>query len=167
MVDIGKISAEEIKIRHILENVPDPEIPVLTVNDLGIVREIKVVEPSIKIEISITPTYSGCPAMDMIATHIRMELSAAGYREIIIKMVLSPAWTTDWISEPAKEKLKAYGIAPPQARSEALFAEPPAAECPQCHSMNTYRISEFGSTACKSLYQCRDCGEPFDLFKCH
>jgi ring-1,2-phenylacetyl-CoA epoxidase subunit PaaD len=167
MVEQEKISAEEARIRCILENVPDPEIPVLTVNDLGIIRGIKVVEPLRKIEVCITPTYSGCPAMDMIATNIRMELLAAGYAEVHIKTVLSPAWTTDWISEYAKQKLKAYGIAPPQQKNEALFSEPPAVECPQCHSLNTYRISEFGSTACKSLYQCRDCGEPFDLFKCH
>jgi ring-1,2-phenylacetyl-CoA epoxidase subunit PaaD len=132
------------------------------------VRKIKILEPSTKIEISITPTYSGCPAMEMIAANIRMELHAAGYKSVDIKTVLSPAWTTDWLTDAAHEKLKSYGIAPPhKAQTIELFAEAPAVECPQCHSKNTYRISEFGSTACKSLYQCRDCGEPFDLFKCH
>lgn len=168
MVAQKKIPAEEERIRQILDNVPDPEIPVLSVNDLGVVREIKVIESSAKIEISITPTYSGCPAMDVIAANIRMELAAAGYRDVHIKTILSPAWTTDWISEAAREKLRVYGIAPPQKTTSAgLFAEAPIVECPQCHSLNTCRISEFGSTACKSLYQCRDCGEPFDFFKCH
>lgn len=168
MVEQKKILAEEERINQLLDNITDPEIPVLSVNDLGIVRKIKILEPSTKIEISITPTYSGCPAMDVIAAHIRMELLAAGYTHVELKTVLSPAWTTAWIRESAREKLKAYGIAPPpKAMPAVLFAEGPAVECPQCHSMNTYRISEFGSTACKSLYQCRDCGEPFDLFKCH
>jgi ring-1,2-phenylacetyl-CoA epoxidase subunit PaaD len=151
-----------------LDSIPDPEIPVLSVNDLGVVREIKIIEPSVKIDIFITPTYSGCPAMDVIAANIRMELAAARYSDVTIKTILSPAWTTDWMSESGKQKLKDYGIAPPDKTSSSeLFADAPTVECPQCHSLNTYRISEFGSTACKSLYQCRDCGEPFDLFKCH
>lgn len=163
------IKQEEKKIWNLLGNITDPEIPVLTILDLGIVRAVKISDNSI--EIIITPTYSGCPAMDMIAANIRMELLAAGYENIHIQNVLSPAWTTDWMSEQGKQKLKSYGIAPPSFRpqvcSNDLFAPNEAIQCPQCNSYHTHRISEFGSTACKSLYQCDDCKEPFDYFKCH
>ncbi|RYY54180.1 MAG: phenylacetate-CoA oxygenase subunit PaaJ [Chitinophagaceae bacterium] len=163
------IKQEEKKIWDLLGNVTDPEVPVLTILDLGIVRAVGVNDHGV--EITITPTYSGCPAMDMIATNIRMELLAAGYENIAIKNVLSPAWTTSWMSEAGKEKLKAYGIAPPsdkqQVCSSDLFSPNEAIQCPQCQSYHTERISEFGSTACKSLYQCLDCREPFDYFKCH
>lgn len=168
MVKATNITEEE-NIHTLLDNVMDPEIPVLNVNDLGIVRRINVMVPLQKVEIVITPTYSGCPAMDAIAINIKMELLANGYHKIVIITELSPAWTTGWMSEQGKQKLKEYGIAPPGERKplQELFAEAPPAECPQCHSSNTFRISEFGSTACKALYQCRDCGEPFDVFKCH
>lgn len=168
MVKTTNITEEE-NIRTLLGNVMDPEIPVLSVNDLGIVRRIKVMVPLQQVEIVITPTYSGCPAMDVIAINIRMELLANGYQKITVTTELSPAWTTDWMSDQGKQKLKEYGIVPPAEREahQELFAEAPPAECPQCHSSNTFRISEFGSTACKALYQCRDCGEPFDVFKCH
>ncbi len=163
------IKQEQKKIWNILENVTDPEVPVLTIIDLGIVRNVLVEDN--RTEITITPTYSGCPAMDMIATNIRMELLAAGYENINIKNVLSPAWTTDWMTETGKQKLKAYGIAPPAHKQQVcnnnLFAPNEAIQCPQCNSYHTQRISEFGSTACKSLYQCLDCKEPFDYFKCH
>ncbi|RYD72336.1 MAG: phenylacetate-CoA oxygenase subunit PaaJ [Sphingobacteriales bacterium] len=163
------IKQEEKKIWNILENVTDPEVPVLTILDLGIVRHVAVDDNGV--EITITPTYSGCPAMDMIATNIRMELLASGYENISIKNVLSPAWTTEWMTQQGKEKLRAYGIAPPsdkqQVCSTDLFAPNEAIQCPQCNSYHTQRISEFGSTACKSLYQCLDCKEPFDYFKCH
>lgn len=163
------IKKEEKKIWDILGNVTDPEVPVLTILDLGIVREVKVEEDHV--EVSITPTYSGCPAMDMIATNIRIELLAAGYQNITIKNVLHPAWTTEWMSESGKEKLKAYGIAPPTHKPSVcnndLFAPNEAIQCPHCNSYHTRLISEFGSTACKSLYQCNDCKEPFDYFKCH
>lgn len=163
------IKQEEKKIWDILSNVTDPEVPVLTILDLGIVRAVAMNDNGI--EITITPTYSGCPAMDMIATNIRMELMAAGYENISIKNVLSPAWTTEWMTESGKQKLKAYGIAPPSDKqtvcSNDLFAPNEAIQCPQCNSYHTQRISEFGSTACKSLYQCLDCKEPFDYFKCH
>lgn len=149
------------KILSILEEVCDPEVPVLSVLDLGIVRDVKINDE--EIEIVITPTYSGCPAMDMIAMNIRLALIENGYSKIKITSVLSPAWTTDWMSEAGKEKLKAYGIAPPW--SDASSDHVP--ECPQCHSSNTKLLSEFGSTACKALYQCQDCKEPFDYFKCH
>ena len=160
---------QEEKIWDLLGNVTDPEVPVLTILDLGIVRQVAVHDDGV--EITITPTYSGCPAMDMIATNIRMELLAAGYTNISIKNVLSPAWTTEWMTQSGKEKLRAYGIAPPNDKptvcSNDLFAANEAIQCPQCHSYHTNRISEFGSTACKSLYQCLDCKEPFDYFKCH
>lgn len=156
-------------ILDILAQVSDPEVPVLSVVDLGIIRDIREDEHH-NVEIIITPTYTGCPAMDVIATNIRMEMAANGYGQVKITTVLSPAWTTDWMSEAGKEKLKAYGIAPPLPRQQACrnerFAEE-AVPCPHCQSYHTKRISEFGSTACKALYQCLDCKEPFDYFKCH
>ncbi len=165
------------KIWSILETVTDPEIPVLSITDLGIVREVRFeqdIAPSSGdgcIEVIITPTYSGCPAMDMIAMNIRLALIEQGYRNIKITSVLSPAWTTDWMSEEGKRKLKEYGIAPPNPRQQVctteLFQKEEAIECPRCNSYHTHRISEFGSTACKALYQCDECKEPFDYFKCH
>lgn len=156
------------RLSQILANVPDPEVPVLSVMDLGIIRDAK--ETADGVEVVITPTYTGCPAMDAIATNIRMEMLAHGYKNIQITTVLSPAWTTDWMSEEGKEKLKAYGIAPPLSKQQVckqdLFAEQ-AIQCPHCNSYHTKKISEFGSTACKALYQCEDCLEPFDYFKCH
>jgi ring-1,2-phenylacetyl-CoA epoxidase subunit PaaD len=161
-------SIAEKRIWKILEKVTDPEIPVLSVVDLGIIREIKVKD---EIEIIITPTYSGCPAMDVIAMNIRMQLLYEGYTNPKIILVLSPAWTTDWMTEQGKQKLKEYGIAPPnpkqQVCSEKLFAADEAVQCPHCDSHHTHRVSEFGSTACKALYVCDDCKEPFDYFKCH
>jgi len=156
------------KILSILETVTDPEVPVLSVIDLGIVREVKVQDGNI--EILITPTYSGCPAMDVINMNIRIALSTLGLKNVKVTQVLSPAWTTDWMSEKGKQKLKDYGIAPPtpkqQVCNEKLFSEE-AIQCPHCNSWHTHRVSEFGSTACKALYVCDDCKEPFDYFKCH
>lgn len=150
----------------LMEEVYDPEIPVLSVTDLGIIRDIKLRGGAI--EIFITPTYSGCPAMDVIAVNIRMALLEAGFKEIKITQQLSPAWTTDWMSEQGKEKLKSYGIAPPVGKSfDKNYLEKLKVECPQCRSLDTRLISQFGSTACKALYQCNDCLEPFDYFKCH
>jgi len=146
------------KIFSLLQEVCDPEIPVLSILDLGIIRDIKINEE--EVEVIITPTYSGCPAMDAISIDIRLKLIEHGYKNVKITSVLSPAWTTDWMTENGKQKLKAYGIAPPQ-RSEHLPS------CPQCNSSNTKLLSQFGSTACKALYQCNDCKEPFDYFKCH
>lgn len=145
-----------------LEEIKDPEVPVLSIIDLGIVRDVKMNDD--ELEIIITSTYTGCPAMDMIAADIRSTLSALGYKKIKITQSLSPPWTTDWISEAGKKKLQEYGIAPPDKR----FSIPKdGVKCPLCHSNNTRLISEFGSTACKALYQCNDCKEPFDYFKCH
>jgi len=156
------------KIWKVLEQVYDPEIPVLSVIDLGIVREIKL---NGEVEVVITPTYSGCPAMDVIAINIKMQLLSEGYKNVKITQALSPAWTTDWMTEEGKRKLKDYGIAPPnpkqQVCSEALFAPHEAVACPNCDSHHTHRVSEFGSTPCKSLWVCDECKEPFDYFKCH
>jgi ring-1,2-phenylacetyl-CoA epoxidase subunit PaaD len=157
------------KIVSILETITDPEVPVLSVIDLGIVREIKISEH--EIEIVITPTYSGCPAMDVIRINIQMTLLSHGYKNVKITQVLSPAWTTEWMSEAGKRKLKEYGIAPPNPKQQVcdqkLFAAAEAVQCPHCNSYHTHRVSEFGSTACKALYVCDDCKEPFDYFKCH
>lgn len=157
------------EVWKLLETVKDPEVPVLTIIDLGIVRDVKL--HGEEIEVVITPTYSGCPAMDMIAADIRMALAENGFRNVKVISVLSPAWTTDWMSEEGKRKLKEYGIAPPnpkqQVCSDKLFAPDEAVQCPHCNSHHTHRISEFGSTACKALYKCEDCKEPFDYFKCH
>ena len=151
-----------------LEEIKDPEVPVLSIIDLGIVRDVKL--NGDELEIIITPTYTGCPAMDMIAATIKIELATLGFKKVKVTTVLSPAWTTDWMTEEGKQKLKAYGIAPPNPKQHIcnsnLFAEE-TIQCPQCNSCHTHRISEFGSTACKSLYQCDDCKEPFDYFKCH
>jgi len=150
------------KIWKILEQVTDPEVPVLTITDLGIVRDVKLNND--EVEVVITPTYTGCPAMDMIAMNIKLALIENGYSNIKITSVLAPAWTTDWMSDAGKRKLKEYGIAAPNKKFEIAID---GKECPLCNSTNTKLISEFGSTACKALYQCNDCKEPFDYFKCH
>lgn len=146
--------------------VVDPEIPVLTIEDLGVLRDVNVVDGCV--EVSITPTYSGCPAMNMIALEIEVALEREGIRNPKIKTVLSPAWTTDWMSEAGRRKLKEYGVAPPQTGGgrRALFGEQQVA-CPQCGSTSTEVLSEFGSTSCKALWRCKVCREPFDYFKCH
>ena len=146
--------------------VVDPEIPVLTIADLGVLREVRVTDGNIEVE--ITPTYSGCPAMNMIALEIELALEREGLAKPRIRTVLSPAWTTDWMSEDGRRKLKQYGIAPPLPASSrrALFGVQNVA-CPQCGSENTELLSEFGSTSCKALWRCKACREPFDYFKCH
>jgi ring-1,2-phenylacetyl-CoA epoxidase subunit PaaD len=160
----------EEKIWSLLGQVFDPEIPVLNVIDLGIVRSVYVTGEQ-SVDIVITPTYSGCPAMDAISMNIRMTLLQHGFTEINIRQVLSPAWTTDWMSETGKEKLKAFGIAPPNHKqlvcTPDAFQEEETVQCPHCGSYHTRLVSRFGSTACKALYQCNDCKEPFDYFKCH
>jgi ring-1,2-phenylacetyl-CoA epoxidase subunit PaaD len=162
MVEHGEIWA-------LLDEVNDPEVPVLSVVDLGIIREVRV--EGEQVEIVVTPTYSGCPAMDVIRMNIRMKLLSAGYSGVKVSTVLSPAWTTEWMTEKGKEQLRRYGIAPPlplqQVCQPAFFHREEAIACPQCHSYHTTLISEFGSTACKSHYRCEDCKEPFDYFKCH
>ncbi len=156
------------EIWQLLQEVKDPEVPVLSVVDLGIIRSVKEIDD--QVAIVITPTYSGCPAMDVISMDIRLKLIEKGYRKVSIQQQLSPAWTTDWMSEKGKDKLKAYGIAPPNARQqfckEEMFLEE-VVQCPRCHSHHTQLISQFASTACKSMYRCLECHEAFDYFKCH
>lgn len=144
----------------------DPEIPVLSIADLGVLREVRVEHG--RVEVAITPTYSGCPAMNMIALEIETALARAGIEHAHVTTVLAPAWTTDWMSEAGRAKLKDYGIAPPQATGSrrALFGVLEVA-CPQCGSNDTEQLSEFGSTSCKALWRCKACREPFDYFKCH
>ncbi len=157
------------KARALLAAVCDPEIPVLTVDDLGIVRDIRVLGDG-TLEVVITPTYSGCPAMNVIEVNIRAALQEGGFEKVAVTTILSPAWTTDWLSEAGRYKLRAFGIAPPaeaSADKKALSGERRALLCPHCGSGNTEMISQFGSTACKSLFRCLDCLEPFDYFKCH
>lgn len=157
------------KARRLLTTVCDPEIPVLTVDDLGIVRDIRVMGDG-TLEVVITPTYSGCPAMNVIEVNIRAALQEGGFEKVKVTTILSPAWTTDWLSEAGRQKLRAFGIAPPAEPStdkKALSGERRAIQCPHCGSANTEMISQFGSTACKSLFRCLDCHEPFDYFKCH
>lgn len=163
------IKKDEKRIWDILATVTDPEIPVLSIIDMGIVRAVKLDESGT--EIMITPTYSGCPAMDMITLNIRLALAEHGYKNVLVTSVLSPAWTTDWMTEEGKQKMKDYGIAPPmpsqQVCNNDLFAPNENIQCPRCNSWDTSAISRYGSTACKALYQCNDCKEPFDYFKCH
>ena len=162
-----KRTEREDAVWTLLEEVKDPEVPVLSVVDLGIVRNVSFEdgEPLV----TITPTYSGCPAMNMIETEIIAALKKAGYPGVDVKTVLSPAWTTDWMSEAGRRKLEDYGIAPPAHATtdkRALLGEDPVLRCPHCGSTDTRKISEFGSTACKAHYVCNSCLEPFDYFKC-
>lgn len=153
----------------ILDQINDPEIPVLSIVDLGIVRNMTIEQSQQNISIDITPTYSGCPAMDAIAMNIRMAFLSYGYQNVTINHLLSPAWTTDWMTEKGKANLLKYGIAPPSAANQpsGLFEAPVPATCPRCFSNDTKIISEFGSTSCKALHQCNNCREPFEVFKCH
>ena len=152
MVAAAKIVSFRERVFEILSDVPDPEIPCVSVVDLGIVREVT------DDTVTITPTYTGCPASIAIEAGIRAALDRAGLSRLKIETTLSPPWTTDWISAQGREKLRAYGIAPPSVT---------AAQCPRCGSAHTEEISRFGSTPCKSLHRCLDCREPFDRFKCH
>jgi len=151
--------------RAALEAVTDPELPFLTLADLGILRDVRL--DGEVLDVVITPTYSGCPAMDVIALDIELALARAGFRNTRVRSVSSPAWTTDWLTESAREKLRANGIAPPAKASgkRALFSTEVVA-CPQCGSTDTDEISGFGSTACKAQRRCRTCREPFEHFKC-
>jgi len=155
---------EHDKINQILLTVMDPEVPVLTISDLGVLRDVIIADDLI--EVVITPTYTGCPAMDMIEVNIKAALQENGYESVKVSRVLSPAWTTDWISEEGRQKLLEYGIAPPQRKGLSSINGEVNIPCPQCASTATEMISHFGSTACKALYKCNDCKEPFDYFKC-
>jgi ring-1,2-phenylacetyl-CoA epoxidase subunit PaaD len=151
----------------VLARVADPEIPVISVTELGIVREVRA--ESEAVEVVVTPTYSGCPATEAIERSIVDALREAGAADVRVQTRLAPAWTTDWIAPEAKEKLRRYGIAPPGAVADARALQPigfvPRVDCPLCGSRNTERLSAFGATACKALYRCRDCREPFEHFK--
>ncbi|MCB0792788.1 MAG: phenylacetate-CoA oxygenase subunit PaaJ [Flavobacteriales bacterium] len=155
------------RILELLDYVKDPEIPVINVLELGVVRQVEV-GPDGKVIVTITPTYTGCPAMDVMAADIRKELLEAGVPTVEVKQVLSPAWTTDWITEEGKRKLKEFGIAPPERTADirALKGAAPVVACPHCGSTDTAMLSPFGSTACKALWKCNACQEPFDQFKC-
>jgi ring-1,2-phenylacetyl-CoA epoxidase subunit PaaD len=158
------------QIRTWLEEVPDPEVPAVSVMDLGIVRDVQWAGD--ELVVAITPTYSGCPATSVIAFDIEAALRARGLDRLRVERRLSPPWTTDWISEEGRRKLEAYGIAPPAESSggpsvfDRLLRKPLTIACPRCKSDNTSRISEFGSTPCKAQYRCDECLEPFDYFKC-
>ena len=161
------MTVTENQIWQWLEEVTDPEIPVLTVVDLGVVRHVdmKHDHPIIK----ITPTYSGCPAMNEIEANIKAKLKDEGVNNVEVQTVLSPPWTTDWMTEKGREKLREYGIAPPEGSSadkSVLFGKAREVQCPHCGSKHTTMVSQFGSTACKALYKCNECLEPFDYFKC-
>ncbi|MEA1264390.1 1,2-phenylacetyl-CoA epoxidase subunit PaaD [Microbacterium maritypicum] len=153
---------------RIAASVPDPEVPVLTIEDLGVLRAVEV--DGTRVHVDITPTYSGCPAMDTIRDDVILALTAAGFDRVDVRLVLSPAWTTDWMTEAGKTKLAEYGIAPPSGRA-AVSTGPIrlalSVRCPRCGSLDTREVSHFGSTSCKALFECRGCLEPFDHFKVH
>ncbi|MCB0895773.1 MAG: phenylacetate-CoA oxygenase subunit PaaJ [Nocardioides sp.] len=148
----------------IAADLPDPELPVVTIADLGILRDVTEDDQG-RVHVQITPTYSGCPAMEAISEDVVEALLSAGYQRVDVEFVLAPAWTTDWMTEEAKAKLAAYGVAPPGPRGDGPVAVPLSVRCPQCGSLDTRESSRFGSTACKSLWVCRSCREPFDHFK--
>jgi ring-1,2-phenylacetyl-CoA epoxidase subunit PaaD len=153
-----------------LRAVPDPEIPVISVTELGIVRGVRLVDHG-AVEVTVTPTYAGCPATELIDAEIVAALERAGASQVTVRRQLAPAWTTDWIDPDARERLRAYGIVPPGERvtgPQPIRLQPRAADtlpCPRCGSIDTERLSQFGATACKALYRCRACREPFEYFK--
>lgn len=162
----GKWSLDQI--HDWLSAVKDPEIPVLNIHDMGILRSIDILADELVV-VAIAPTYSGCPAMNTIANDVRRILQSKGIPRVEVVESLQHPWTTDWLSAEAHEKLEAFGIAPPQTGSpdkSTLFSKAVTVPCPQCKSRNTQLVSQFGSTACKALYRCNDCQEPFDYFKC-
>jgi ring-1,2-phenylacetyl-CoA epoxidase subunit PaaD len=145
-------------VRDVVAAVADPEIPVLTIEDLGVLRDVRLDEAG-RVEVTITPTYSGCPAMDTIRSEVERALDERGFTDAVVRTVLAPAWTTEWMTEEGKRKLAAYGVAPPVPAG--------AVRCPNCGSTDTRLVSRFGSTACKALRACNQCLEPFDHFRCH
>jgi ring-1,2-phenylacetyl-CoA epoxidase subunit PaaD len=155
-------------ILSLLSEIPDPEIPVISIVDLGVVRDITVIDTK-SIEVTLTPTYSGCPAMKQMEDDVTRKLSEAGFEKIKLVTAYHPPWTTDWLSEETKLKLQEYGIAPPEESTtdkSFLTGKTKTVTCPRCKSRNSTMVSQFGSTACKALYRCKDCLEPFDYFKC-
>jgi ring-1,2-phenylacetyl-CoA epoxidase subunit PaaD len=172
----GSLSATETRgerdTRHdalwqLLDTIPDPEIPVLSLIDLGIIRDVEATESQTRI--GVAPTYSGCPATDVIRANIVQTLQAHGYPNVVIEQRLAPPWSSDWISAAGREKLRRYGIAPPAESTHSkrgLLAPDPDIACPRCSSLATHKVSEFGSTPCKASYKCKTCLEPFEYFKC-
>lgn len=155
---------DEARARRVLEGVVDPEIPVLNVLEMGVVREVQAENG--RVEVAITPTYSGCPAMHAIALDIDRALTEAGFRQVRIRTVVAPPWTTDWLTEAARAKLRAIGIAPPPAAGKRALLGDDHAACPRCGAARTTMLSRFGSTACKAIWRCDACLETFDQFKC-
>jgi ring-1,2-phenylacetyl-CoA epoxidase subunit PaaD len=154
------------RARRVEASVVDPEVPVLTIEDLGVLRDVSV--DGGRVTVTITPTYSGCPAVDAIRDDLVLALTEAGFDDVRVEVVLAPAWTTDWMSETGKDKLRAYGIAPPTGRAAVgPIRVALAVKCPRCGSLDTRELARFGSTSCKALYECRACLEPFDHFKVH
>ena len=151
------MNLSEAKVWDWLESVPDPEIPVISVVDLGVVRGVSVMGNAV--EVTITPTYSGCPAMAVISMDIETELAKQGISDLTLKTQIAPPWTTDWLSDKGRARLESYGIAPPQAAGGPK-------RCPHCQSTALEKVSQFGSTPCKAQWRCKDCLEPFDYFKC-
>ena len=166
-VAAGAMAAREQRVWELLAEVPDPEIPVLSIVDLGIVRHVRHFADG-RLRVALTPTYSGCPATEVIRSAVRAALDAAGFSEALLEEALSPPWSSDWLTAEGRRKLAAFGIAPPEkeAASPRALWPAPAVACPRCGSRATERISEFGSTPCKAHYRCRACAEPFDYFKC-
>lgn len=166
MLNGSKVNHTEEHIYNLISEIPDPEIPVITIKDLGILRGVK--QSGEECVVTITPTYTACPAMGLIEDQIKEILSTHQINQVKVELTYTPAWTTDWLTTEAKQKLKEYGIAPPQHSScTKLFNVEGITICPRCNSKHTELISRFGSTACKALYKCNDCKETFDLFKCH
>jgi ring-1,2-phenylacetyl-CoA epoxidase subunit PaaD len=164
----GGAATREAAVWGVLEEVQDPEIPVLSIVDLGIVRHVEWRDDG-RLHVGITPTYSGCPATEVIRGLIEHALSRAGFTDAVLDNLLSPPWTSDWLTEEGKQKLRAFGIAPPAESVSSvrrLFGAPTVVPCPKCGSRATERVSEFGSTPCKAHYRCTVCLEPFDYFKC-
>ncbi|MBS1764678.1 MAG: phenylacetate-CoA oxygenase subunit PaaJ [Bacteroidetes bacterium] len=160
-------SADEKKVWELLNTIPDPDIPVISIVELGIVRNVDVEEHHITI--TITPSYSGCPAMNVFTEDIRKVLTENGYADVRIKTKLSPAWTTEWIKEEAREKMRKHGIAPPEndPDGEFIFMQQKQVTCPRCGKTDSKLVSQFGSTPCKALWYCNTCDQPFEYFKCH
>ncbi|MEO8093690.1 MAG: 1,2-phenylacetyl-CoA epoxidase subunit PaaD [Pseudolysinimonas sp.] len=162
------VAATRTRAWDIAATVVDPELPVLTIEDLGVLRAVH--EDGDTVQVDLTPTYSGCPAIDAMRDDVRTALQGAGYRDVQVRMVLSPAWTTDWMTADGKRKLHDYGITPPNGRAPARGARVTlnlAVKCPRCNSLDTREVARFGSTSCKALYECNACLEPFDFFKVH
>jgi ring-1,2-phenylacetyl-CoA epoxidase subunit PaaD len=163
---VANLTRDEQAVWDIAATVVDPEVPVLTIEDLGVLRAVSIDGSQVRVD--ITPTYSGCPAIDAMRDDIVSALSAAGYAEVQVRQVLAPAWTTDWMSSAGRAKLEEFGIAPPLARgSDGSVNLGLGIRCPHCGSLHTRQLSRFGSTSCKALYVCQRCQEPFDYFKAH